>query len=127
MLSNRSLRTGQRGLPPRRRVLKIRVREPVQKVWPRHRRWVRSHGCCVPNCQAAPIEFAHVRSAGNAGTAQKPHDAYGVSLCRIHHDEQHRLGLRRFERKYAIQLSDLAARFTLLSPDWQMRLSRMEA
>src|SRR5205823_12043089 len=35
-------------LPDRRKRPKLGVRTPSQKVWPRHRRWVKAHGCCVP-------------------------------------------------------------------------------
>lgn len=95
----------------------------VQTVWPRHRRWVRAHGCCVPDCLASRVEFAHLRNAANAGTARKPHDAFGVSLCRTHHEEQHRVGMRSFCRKYQIDLWALAAEFARRSPDMAMRES----
>ena len=42
------------------------------------------------------VDFAHLRSSANAGTGQRPHDIFGVSLCRVHHDEQHRLGAEAF-------------------------------
>ena len=71
-----------RRLPPRRERPRLNLREPLQREWPRHRRFVRSFGCSVPLCTTnTPIEFAHLRSAANAGTALKPHDAFGVSLC----------------------------------------------
>jgi hypothetical protein len=111
------------GLPPRLKPQKMRVKPLLRKIWPRHRRWVKSHGCSVPNCAAAPVEFAHLRSASNAGTAQKPHDAFGISLCRLHHDEQHRLGTARFADKYQIDLWALAAEFARRSPDQEMRAS----
>jgi hypothetical protein len=110
-------------LPPKLKQPKMGVRIRLQRIWPRHRRWVRSHGCCVPECPAARVEFAHLRSAVNAGTGQKPHDAFGVSLCRTHHDEQHQLGVARFEAKYEIDLRTLAAEFTRRSPDREMRAS----
>jgi hypothetical protein len=99
------------------------VRVPLQKIWPRHRRWVKSHGCCVPDCRALSVDFAHLRSAANAGMDQKPHDIFGVSLCRAHHDEQHRIGADAFGRKYRIDLWALAAEFARRSPDWEMRAS----
>jgi Putative HNHc nuclease len=99
------------------------LRPSLQQIWPRHRRWVRSHGCCVPECMAHQVEFAHLRSAANAGLAQKPHDIFGVSLCRTHHDEQHRIGATSFERKYGIDLWALAAEFARRSPDQKMRAS----
>jgi hypothetical protein len=33
------------------------------------------------------VDFAHLRSASNAGMDQKPHDIFGVSLCRNDHAE----------------------------------------
>jgi hypothetical protein len=64
-----------------------------------------------------------LRSVANAGLSEKPHDIFGVSLCRTHHDEQHRLGARAFNDKYHIDLWDLAAEFARRSPDWEMRAS----
>ena len=110
-------------LPERRQRPPMGVRAPLQKIWPRHRRWVKSHGCCVPGCRASSVDFAHLRSAANAGTGQRPHDIFGVSLCRLHHDEQHRIGAEAFGDRYGIDLWSLAAEFTRLSPDWQMRAS----
>jgi hypothetical protein len=110
-------------LPERRRRPAMGVRAPLQRIWPRHRRWVKSHGCCVPGCRASSVDFAHLRSAANAGTGQRPHDIFGVSLCRLHHDEQHRIGAEAFGDRYGIDLWSLAAEFTRLSPDWQMRAS----
>jgi hypothetical protein len=108
-------------LPPRLRRPKLGVHVPPRKIWPRHRRWVKSHGCCVPGCDATSVDFAHLRSASNAGTGQKPHDFFGVSLCRAHHDEQHALGVDAFDRKYRIDLGALAAEFARRSPDAEMR------
>ena len=110
-------------LPRRLKRPKLNVQAPPRKIWPRHRRWVRSHGCCVPDCTAAEVEFAHLRSAANAGTGQKPHDAFAVSLCRTHHDEQHRLGTNRFGQKYQVDLWALAAEFARRSPEEEMRRS----
>ena len=110
-------------LPERLERPKMGVRVAVQKIWPRHRRWVKAHGCCVPGCEAQSVDFAHLRSARNAGKDQKPHDIFGVSLCRVHHDEQHRIGADAFGKKYQIDLWALAAEFARRSPDWEMRAS----
>jgi hypothetical protein len=75
-------------LPHRLKRSKLGVHLPPRKIWPRHRRWVKSHGCCVPGCDAKSVDFAHLRSAANAGMNQKPHDIFGVSLCRHRHVEQ---------------------------------------
>ena len=110
-------------LPDRLKRPKLRVRSPLQKVWPRHGRWVKAHGCSVPGCKAHAVDFAHLRSAANAGAGQRPHDIFGVSLCRKHHDEQHRIGADAFGDKHGIDLWALAAEFGRRSPDWQMRAS----
>ena len=110
-------------LPDRLKRPRLGVRVSVQKVWPRHRRWVKAHGCCVPGCDARAVDFAHLRSAANAGIGKRPHDIFGVSLCRTHHDEQHRLGAGAFGDKYQIDLWGLAAEFARCSPDWKMRTS----
>lgn len=67
-------------LPKKRERPRMGVRETVETVWPRHRRFVKSHGCCVPGCQNTDIDFAHVKSRGAGGS-----DLFGVSLCRAHH------------------------------------------
>lgn len=54
-------------LPKRRKVNKMGARKPERRIWPRHRRWVKSHGCCVPSCTEEPIDFAHVKSVGAGG------------------------------------------------------------
>jgi hypothetical protein len=110
-------------LPHKVRSPKMGVRVSLQTMWPRHRRWVRAHGCCVPDCPATRVEFAHLRCAANAGIAQKPHDVFGISLCRVHHDEQHRVGAVSFGHKYQIDPWALAAEFVRRSPDQAMRAS----
>ena len=48
-------------LPRRLKRSKLGVQVPARKVWPRHRRWVKSHGCCVPECDPTIVNFAHLR------------------------------------------------------------------
>lgn len=110
-------------LPDRLARQKMGVQPTPQRVWPRHRRWVRSHRCCVPGCPAERLEFAHIRTAANAGIAQKPHDAFGVSLCRDHHAEQHRISTRSFADKSQIDLAAIAAEFARRTPDRDMQVA----
>lgn len=110
-------------LPPKRKRPKSGIARGPARVHPRHRKFVRSHGCCVPGCQAGPIVFAHVRSAANAGTGFKPHDAFGISLCDQHHKSQHQIGQRAFERDNGIDMMALAQAFLRRSPDTAMRES----
>lgn len=109
-------------LPPRRKPVKSGILREQPREWPRHRRFVRSHECCVPGCPGyGAIVFAHVRSAANAGTALKPHDCYGISLCGWHHEQQHAIGQPAFEKRHGIDLFALAAMFTARSPDTAMK------
>lgn len=110
-------------LPKRRPPTRSGIQRAPERVWPRHRKWVRSHGCCVPGCEDGPIEFAHVRSAANSGTGLRPHDAFAISLCRAHHAEQHRIGVKSFEDKYNLDMGLAAIEFTRKSPDRAMRES----
>jgi len=89
-----------------------------------HRAWIKRHYCSVPDCRRGPIECAHVRGGTDGGAGLKPSDKWAISLCVHHHREQHRIGERRFEEKYGIDLIGLAREFARRSPHWQ-KLSRM--
>lgn len=82
-----------------------------------HCNFVRSHECSVQGCDGRPIEVAHVRLGSGAGVGQKPDDWRAVSLCRHHHDEQHRVGERTFWQKIAWRdVESLIAEFCKASP-----------
>lgn len=108
-------------LPRRRSPQRSGILREPKREWPRHRKFVRGHSCCVAGCQDGPIEFAHVRSAANAGTGLRPHDAFGIALCHYHHARQHAIGQPAFEREYAINMAALALEFTKRSPDTAMK------
>lgn len=83
---------------------------------PAHRAWVRKHHCSVPACLELPIESAHIRRGTDGGTGLKPSDRWVVSLCAMHHLEQHALGEQRFETKYGLDLIGTAEEFARRSP-----------
>jgi len=83
---------------------------------PAHRAWVRRHHCCVPGCMNRNIECAHVRTGTDGGMALKPSDRWAISLCSNHHREQHALGEAKFQRRYKIDLYELAREFAKRSP-----------
>ena len=89
---------------------------PVERECPAHRAWVRRHHCCVPGCLNIPIECAHVRRGTDGGVGLKPSDRWTVSLCTMHHAEQHRIGETSFESLYGLDLLGLAKAFTERSP-----------
>jgi hypothetical protein len=108
-------------LPARRKPQQNGILRGPKREWPRHRRWVRSFGCCVGGCLNSDIEFCHVRSAANSGTSLKPSDIYGISLCAAHHRQQHSIGQREFEKRHSLDLWALAEAFTRASPDVAMK------
>jgi hypothetical protein len=106
---------------PARIVRPRRAREV--RSFPAHRAWVRRHFCSVPGCLNLPIECAHVRGGTDGGQGLKPSDRWTISLCRAHHQEQHRIGEAAFEARYAIELLALAEAFASRSPHrrlWEM-------
>lgn len=81
-----------------------------------HCNFVRLHECSTPDCYARPIEVAHVCTGSGAGIAQKPDDWHTISLCRFHHQVQHRHSEATFAKAFGIDLHALAAEFAAKSP-----------
>ena len=103
----------------RPQIPKRRERERLEfgsRVCPAHRAWVRRHFCSVSGCPGLPIECAHVRGETDGGMALKPSDRWVINLCSFHHAEQHRLGECLFEKRYGIELVELAEEFARRSP-----------
>lgn len=70
---------------------------------PKHLAFIRSLPCVV--CfRTRGIEAAHV---GRRGMAQKCSDRETIPLCSIHHKEQHRIGLRQFQRSYDLDIETI--------------------
>lgn len=121
-------------LPRKRKPQRSGIERAPRREWPRHRRFVKSHECLVNGCDlydAGPgafpakcggvIEFAHVRSAANAGTGLRPFDWFGVPLCSIHHKWQHDHGADTFMLITGLDLWRFAKMFADRSPDLQMK------
>jgi hypothetical protein len=79
-------------LPKKRPRPRSGIERVPQRVWQRHRAFVKRHGCSIPGCRGEPIEFAHLRTAANSGKDIKPHDWHGIGLCRDHHRRAHLIG-----------------------------------
>jgi hypothetical protein len=88
-------------------------------VLPEYRKYVRALPCllrdgafmwtpgaALPSTQVSHVmrlafsDAAHVRSRGAGGNDE----ANLVPLCRDHHQEQHRIGIRSFETRYGLDL-----------------------
>lgn len=107
-----------------RRRLEKHGRPTEGRSCPAHRAWIRRHHCCVPGCMQTPIECAHVRTGTDCGLSLKPSDRWAVSLCRDHHRDQHRTGEAAFQKRYGIDLYELALEFARRSPHRQHLLPR---
>ena len=58
--------------------------------------------CCI--CRAPPpSDPAHVRSRGAGGK-----DKDTVPMCRQHHQDQHQIGIKTFQRIYEVDLAAIA-------------------
>lgn len=74
--------------------------------------WLRERRCaaCVsllgPKWANYGSDPAHT---SNNGMASKGDDSSCVPLCREHHQEQHRIGMKDFEAKYGLDLKREAA------------------
>lgn len=86
---------------------------------PAQRAWIGRHHCCVPRCVKLPIECAHVHRHTDGGMALKPSDRWLISLCSAHHLDQHQAGEAEFEKRYGIDMRDLALEFARRSRHWR--------
>lgn len=111
----------------RRRPDRMGVREDPRRarVCEAHRRFVRGFDCAVAglDCEGR-IEFAHVRRGTDGGTGLKPSDEFGVALCAGHHRLQHQIGEAAFERRFYVDLLEIAEALAKRSPALKERRER---
>lgn len=113
------------------RLPRRRVREPMmperatQREFPRHRKFIRSLQCCIAICRSDSMglrtECAHVRHETDGGAGLRPSDWWTLPLCFFHHAEQHAIGEPAFEKRYGINMKDIALGPARQSPDQDMR------
>lgn len=132
-------------LPKRRKKPKMGLREAPQIRCPGHLKWIRGYPCSIqcmgpvlseaylmdsvlrmrgPDHECSgKIEAAHVRSGTDGGTALKPGDNFTIPLCSAAHREQHQIGEAAFEKRYGINMREIADKLWQLSPHgrrWRM-------
>lgn len=106
---------------PRR---KPQMRAPkIRRRFPAHRAWINGFLCSVtlsdrPTDCDGETQCAHVRRGTDGGIGEKPSDWWTIPLCRAHHNEQHQIGEQAFEKKYGIDMKELAREFARKSPHW---------
>lgn len=114
----------------RRKRERMNVRPPERVRSPSHLAWVRGHECCAGTGRLSRLllgeperlicsdnmEAHHARIEGDGTTGKKPGDDKVVPLCRVHHEEGHRIGWKPFEAKYRVDLTVIAAQLWQWSP-----------
>jgi hypothetical protein len=71
-----------------------------------HLAFIRSLPCAILGCRSRRrVEAAH--TPGSRGMAQKRSDLETIPLCVQHHDEQHRIGWKRFIESYQLDIAEL--------------------
>jgi len=107
-------------LPAKRKRERSGIERAPRRDWRRHRRFVAGHDCAVTattkGACSGQVRAHHMRSAANAGTGLKPHDAYVVPLCDGHHHQFHVAGAGTFAKAWRIDLWAVAREFALHSP-----------
>lgn len=71
-----------------------------------HLAFVRTLPCCVCG-RTRGVEAAH--ASGSRGMGQKCSDLDTMPLCRLHHEEQHRIGWPRFIQVYELDVPAILA------------------
>jgi len=111
--------------PQRRKPPKSGIQRAPERSWRRHEQWVRGFACVAfkadaENCRGK-IQCCHTRLGTGGGTALKPPSWYSFPACERHHDEQHTIGERSFEKKYGLDLRAIALKLARMSPDKAMK------
>ena len=104
----------------RRKRQKMGVRQPSQIRCQGHLKLVRGFRCAIEGKNGHEcsnhIEAAHVRTETDGGTGLKPSDIYAIPLCSDAHKEQHQIGEPAFEKKYGLNLQEIATDLWKRSP-----------
>ena len=74
-----------------------------------YRAWIRTQPCIICGRDAEPC---HVRSRGAGGTDL----GNIVPMCRIHHTEQHKIGIKTFQAKWRVDMVALALQYAQNAP-----------
>jgi len=106
--------------PKRRKRQRANIRPPERVRCRGHLQWVRGHVCSIEDKEAhvcsGKIQAAHVRTGTNGGMAIKPGDNWILPLCLEAHDLQHAIGETSFEKRFGIDMKEIAATLWARSP-----------
>lgn len=107
-------------IPRRRKPAPLGLREAPQIRCPSHLTWLRGFTCSVAEKDPAKcggkIEAAHCRVGTDGGLSVKPSDIWAIPLCSVHHQLQHSIGEPAFEKRYGINMKEIARKLAAISP-----------
>ncbi len=76
---------------------------PRKKIRNNYKSWVKKQSCLITNLPSPdPHHLKNINSLNGIG--QKPTDEYIIPLAHELHQELHFIGIKRFEKKYSIDL-----------------------
>lgn len=106
-------------IPKRRKAPKMGVRQSQRIDCQGHLKWLRGHTClvagkCRHECWGR-MAAHHVRKGTHTGMSDLPDDSEAIPLCDGAHAEVH-TGHETFQRKYGLNLSNIAAELWRVSP-----------
>lgn len=81
-------------------------------------KWVRGRSCLLGasgRCYG-PVEADHVKTRGSGGTDL----GNLINLCTLHHTQRHTMGRHSFEKKYGVDLAQIAADLFAQYDRWGM-------
>lgn len=83
-----------------------------------HLAFIREQACCIRSKHdcGGVIEPMHFRGSKEGGTGMKPGDDKTIPGCSVAHREQHAIGEPAFQKKYGINMGDIAQLYWLISP-----------
>jgi hypothetical protein len=102
-------------IPRRRKREPLGLKEATVIRCASHLTWLRGCTCAIEK-RGGKIEAAHVRTGTDGGIGLKPSDTYAIPLCAEAHREQHQIGEPAFERRYGIDMRELAESHAAKSP-----------
>ena len=71
--------------------------------------------CCIYACSWFGCDLHHERRGAGGGTALKPGPETLIPLCHAHHQEGHQIGWATFEKKYGVDLREVARGQAIIS------------
>jgi hypothetical protein len=107
-------------MPKRRKREPLGLKETTVIRCASHLTWLRGCSCVIEKRNghvcSGKIEAAHVRCGTDGGISMKPSDIFALPLCAEAHREQHQIGEPAFERRYEIDMRELAESHAAKSP-----------